>query len=109
VLVAKNVYEKENIKGYCTDYIPDQLFVALNSEPVFYSNNYSEIDKILYNYDKNVISSDENYISRSYLEKDSGLFVNFFQPSKHFQGDPVYVTVSTTPSFIVDEDDWRKK
>jgi sulfur transfer complex TusBCD TusB component (DsrH family) len=106
VLVSKNAYEKEDITEFCTDYIPDQLFVALNSDPVFYSNNYSEVDKMLHDYDNTVLSSDEDYISRSYLEKDSGLFVNFFQPSEHFDGDPVYVTVTTTPSFVrSDEDD----
>ena len=104
VLVAKNAYEKEDIKGYCTDYIPDQLFVALNSDPVFYTNNSSEVEIMLCDYDNTVASFYDDYISRSYLEKDSGLFVNFFQPSEHFDGDPVYVTVTTTPSFARSEE-----
>lgn len=99
LVVSKKPEEKEDIEGLCTDYIPDQLFVALNSNPVFYSNNYSVVDKILCEYDPSVESSNHNYISRSYLEKDSGLFVNFFQPSLHYQGDPVYVTVTDTPIF----------
>ncbi len=100
VLVAKNAYEKEDIEDFCTDYVPDQLFVALDSAPFFYSNQYEIVDEMLYDYDNTVKSFDEDYINRSYLEKDSGLFVNFFQPTEHFDGDPVYVTVTTTPSFV---------
>lgn len=105
VLVAKNADEKEDIEGYCTDYVPDQLFVASDGDPVFYSNRYEIVDEMLYEYDNTVKSCDEGYINRSYLEKDSGLFVNFFQPTEHFDGDPVYVTVTSAPSFVKKNDE----
>jgi hypothetical protein len=104
LLVEKSADEKEDIEGYCTDYIPDQLFVALDSDPSFYSNNYTEVDEMMGSYDQNVRSVYDDYISRSYLEKDSGLYVNFFQPSQHFDGDPVYVTVTKTPTYSKSSD-----
>jgi hypothetical protein len=107
LVVKKSDDEKENIEGYCTDYIPDQLFVGLNSKPVFYSNRFSFIDEMLWGF-KKVKSEYCDYISRSFLEKESGLFVNFYQPSRHYDGDPVYVTVTKKPAFVemsVDEDE----
>lgn len=95
--VNKTKAEKEDITEYCTDYVPDQLFVALKSKPVFYSNNYKAVDDMLWKF-KKVKSVYDDFISRSFLEPKSGLYVNFFQPSEHYQGDPVYVTVSKTPS-----------
>jgi hypothetical protein len=99
LIVKKSDDEKEDIEGYCTDYIPDQLFVGLNSKPVFYSNNYNAIDEMLWDF-KKIRSENEDYISRSFLEKESGLSVNFYQPSQHYDGDPVYVTVTKKPAFV---------
>ena len=99
LIVKKYDDEKEDIGECVTDYIPDEIFVGLDSKPIFYTNNYHVVGEMLCEYDPNVLSFDDDYISRSYHEKESGLFVNFFQPSEHYQGDPVYVTVSKEPLF----------
>lgn len=103
LIVEKHDDEKENIEHYVTDYVPDEIFVGLDSNPVFYTNNYSVVDEMLWNYNP-IRSEYDDYISRSFKEKESGLFVNFFQPSEHYDGDPVYVTVTKKAKYIPQEE-----
>jgi hypothetical protein len=63
-----------------------------------------EVDEMLWDF-KKIRSENEDYISRSFLEKESGLSVNFYQPSHHYDGDPVYVTVTKKPAFVEPKDE----
>lgn len=102
---AKLITEDECTDGLIIFYkeeisrIPKKTFVPLN-EMVFYTDSWHEIDQ-------SIIKCRENgtldfmaergfippFIDTHLFEKNSGLVINFTQPSQRYQGGSVYVNV----------------
>lgn len=79
--------------------IPTKFFV--HQEPAFFSDNYAKVDELLNEFRKsgakNLLSVYFGYINDFYAVGD--MIVNFYQPTKHFDGDSVWVRVLDKNAF----------